>query len=100
MYQASNYIVSSKHGSVAIRCIGCGQPIPVMQSLQIRIVEGYGAVTIDPRPKTPTGGRFGLPADPTRRRFPQTRTGAGCVRCSLQPGVTTLLPQSARGKRR
>lgn len=88
------YIVA-KHKPHAIPTVLCGagcgnvEPIPVTSAYRVRIPEGQGLAPYDPRPKTPTGGRFGLPSH-KMRRFVRTSVEWACVSCSLKhPVVAT-----------
>jgi hypothetical protein len=93
-----NTYIIAKDGSVKVLCIGCRQPTPIT-NLNIKVVEGYGGLSVDPRPKTPTGGRLGLPQY-RGRRFPKVNTGPGCLACSMRYPTVLPAPKSESRKRR
>lgn len=91
---------SEKYISPVVACGGCStehfiREVPVVEAYRIRVPEDWGAMGFDPRKKTPTGGRFGLPGDPAFRRFRRTKTVFGCLSCALKFPIVER-PRDAR----
>ena len=97
-----HYIVSTsrrKHQPVLVPCGAphCTALVPVSEGYRLRVPDegGAGILTFDARPKTPTGGRLGMPGALGRRRFLRTKLVWGCVGCSLKFPVIER-PRDAR----
>lgn len=81
-----------KHQTITVRCGGCGTSTPLHGARRIKVpTDQRGGCMVDARPKTPTGGKFGMPGS-NNRRIGYTRmvTQWGCTSCQ---GIFTVVEE-------